>query len=81
MPDEEEAASAPLIDPGLRASSRAAGRSASDASKNGRARQPKSHAQQDGRHLGDPGVVAVDLVVVELPAVRDHALEPLDLLL
>ena len=41
----------------------------------------RSAARSARRDLRDPGVVAVDLVVVELATVRDHPLQPLDLVL
>ena len=51
------------------------------AAKNSRALHPKSHASGSVGIVEILGVVAIDLVVVELPAVGDHRLEPLDLVL
>ena len=42
---------------------------------------PEEPGEREGRDRRDPRVVAIDLVVVELPAVGDHRLEPLDLVL
>ena len=55
--------------------------SAGSAAKKSRGRQPKIAARSVRRDLRDARVVAIDLVVVELATVRDHPLEPLDLVL
>ena len=40
---------------------------------------PEKDRERECRERGDPGVVAIDLVVVELATVRDHRFQALDL--